>query len=58
MATIRHWRFVWPSGVEVAFTSVTDRRGRWESGPDSADGVARYMARAVGWELPTSGNVR
>ena len=49
---------MWPTGVEVAFTSVTDRRGRWESGPDSADGVARYMARALGWKLPASGNVR
>lgn len=58
MARIRHWRFTWPSGVEIAFTSITDRRGGWENGPDSADGVARYMARALGWEIPASGNVR
>jgi hypothetical protein len=58
IARIRHWRFTWPSSVEIAFTSVTDRRGGWENGPDSADGVARYMANAFGWELPASGNVR
>jgi len=32
-ARIRHWRFAWPSGVEITFTSVTDRRGGWENGP-------------------------
>jgi hypothetical protein len=58
MARIRHWRFTWPGGVEIAFTSVTDRRGGWEDGPDAADGVARYMAQALGWEIPGSGNVR
>lgn len=56
-ARIRHWRFIWPSGVEVAFISVTDRR-EWERGPDSADSVARYLAAALGWELPPSGHVR
>ena len=54
-AEIRHWRFVWPSGVEVAFTGMTDRRGQWESGPDSADGVARYIAGVLGWPVPSAG---
>ena len=58
MARIRHWRFSWPSGVVIAFTSVTDRRGGWDSGPDSADGVARYMVKVLGWELPPLDNVR
>jgi hypothetical protein len=57
MARIRHWRFTWPGGVEVAFTSVTDRRG-WDTGPNRADGVARYMANALGWELPVSRKIR
>jgi hypothetical protein len=58
VARLRHWRFVWPSGVEIAFTSITDRREGWEDGPDSADGVARYMVEKLGWELPRLGRVR
>lgn len=58
MARTRHWRFAWPGGVAIVFTTVTDRRGGWDNGPDSADGVARYMAQALGWELPASGKVR
>jgi len=54
MAETRHWRFVWPSGVEVVFTAATRRRGPWETGPDSADGVARYMANALGWPIPSA----
>lgn len=58
MARICHWRFALPGGVEIVFTSITDRRGGWENGPDSADGVARYMVEKLGWELPALGNVR
>lgn len=52
VARTRHWRFTWPGGVEIAFTSVTDRHSAWKTGPDSADGVARFMAQALGWEFP------
>jgi hypothetical protein len=58
VARLRHWRFVWPSGVEIAFTSITDRRGEWENGPDSADGVARFMVEKLGWDLPPLGRLR
>ena len=54
MAETRHWRFVWPSGVEVAFTTATRRRGMWETGSDSADGVARFMANALGWPISSA----
>jgi hypothetical protein len=48
-ARVRHWRFGWPSGYEIAFTSI---RNSSRGGSDSADGVARYMAEALGWQLP------
>ena len=60
MARICHWRFAWPSSVEIVFTSITDRRGGWEPPPDSADGVACYSGpgeESAGL-LAERGNVR
>jgi hypothetical protein len=49
---MRLWKFVWPDGTSVEFEACTRSYG-WNDGPDSAELVARALAAAVGWAIPS-----
>lgn len=51
-ALLRRWRFGWPDGMTVEFETCVRVSG-WHEGPDSAEVVARALANAIGWTMPT-----
>ena len=51
-ALMRLWRFAWADGASVEFEACAHIPG-WNKGPDSAEVLARALAAAIGWAMPS-----